>query len=329
MFLYLNGRNIFYWLLNENFLKNENKRKFTVYKSREIFLNNRSRKFEKSIKYKITFFIIIRFKIKMLNTDKNNNMPLSSSTNFNIKLEPFNYYCNYYNDQFSNSKKIMFQSLNINQQQENIMDLSSCSSNGSSTTMEYVNQGLKKTSRVSANELSEEVVATRPLNRGGRKQVKIGTSKRNARERNRVRFINNCFEVLREHLPQELIANFSQSQINQQKNQKLSKVETLRLATLYIKNLTDLLNSGSDYDIKQQEMVKSEENNFCPVSPSSTSSSSSVYNYNSSSSSSTYSVSSPNYFYPTNYSQSEIFFNNQMLNNNYSYYSQNFGAIHN
>jgi hypothetical protein len=73
-----------------------------------------------------------------------------------------------------------------------------------------------------------------PVNRGGRKQVKTGTTKRNARERNRVRYINNCFEVLRERIPFELV--------DDQKNRKLSKVETLKYATIYIKRLTSLLN---------------------------------------------------------------------------------------
>ncbi len=76
-------------------------------------------------------------------------------------------------------------------------------------------------------------VMTATTNRGGRKQVKQGTTKRNARERNRVRYINNCFEVLRRHIPSEFV--------NEQKSRKLSKFETLKFATIYIKQLTDLL----------------------------------------------------------------------------------------
>ncbi len=75
-----------------------------------------------------------------------------------------------------------------------------------------------------------------PVNRGGRKQVKIGTTKRNARERSRVRFINTCFEVLRDHIPFDAA--------DEQKNRKLSKVETLKYATLYIKQLSELLETG-------------------------------------------------------------------------------------
>lgn len=89
------------------------------------------------------------------------------------------------------------------------------------------------------------------VNRGGRKQVKVGTTKRNARERNRVRYINNCFEVLREHIPVEMASD--------DKNHKLSKVETLKYATIYIQQLTDLLTSTetSKIDIKSEPIMPS------------------------------------------------------------------------
>jgi achaete-scute complex protein len=94
-----------------------------------------------------------------------------------------------------------------------------------------------------------EVGASPPVNRGGRKQVKVGTNKRNARERNRVRYINNCFEVLREHIPVELV-------VGEQKNRKLSKVETLKYAAIYIKKLNDLLNNNeqnvNNFEAKNQ-----------------------------------------------------------------------------
>ena len=88
---------------------------------------------------------------------------------------------------------------------------------------------------MSDEQMDEECAASAPptVNRGGRKQVKVGTTKRNARERNRVRYINNCFEVLREHIPFELV--------DEEKNRKLSKVETLKYAAIYIKQLTELL----------------------------------------------------------------------------------------
>jgi hypothetical protein len=87
-------------------------------------------------------------------------------------------------------------------------------------------------------------VMSATINRGGRKQVKQGTTKRNARERNRVRYINNCFEVLRRHIPSEFV--------NEQKNRKLSKFETLKFASIYIKQLTDLLKEA---DINKNESI--------------------------------------------------------------------------
>lgn len=53
--------------------------------------------------------------------------------------------------------------------------------------------------------------------------------KRNERERQRVRCVNEGYARLREHLPQEL------------EDKRLSKVETLRAAIEYIKHLQNLL----------------------------------------------------------------------------------------
>ena len=77
-------------------------------------------------------------------------------------------------------------------------------------------------------------------NRGGRKQVKVGTTRRNARERNRVRHINACFELLRQHVP------------HGKHNKKLSKVDTLKSAMSYIENLCQLLESTSSIVYPQQ-----------------------------------------------------------------------------
>ncbi|XP_076370127.1 uncharacterized protein LOC143256601 [Tachypleus tridentatus] len=54
-------------------------------------------------------------------------------------------------------------------------------------------------------------------------------ARRNERERNRVRLVNMGFAKLRKHVP------------NKAKNRKLSKVETLRSAAEYIKELQELL----------------------------------------------------------------------------------------
>jgi hypothetical protein len=75
------------------------------------------------------------------------------------------------------------------------------------------------------------------VNRGGRKQVKQGTTKRNTRERNRVRYINNCFDSLRQHIPCAMASMSSGSS----PTRKLSKVETLKYAAAYIRQLTLVL----------------------------------------------------------------------------------------
>ncbi|XP_052811295.1 achaete-scute complex protein T4-like [Mya arenaria] len=54
-------------------------------------------------------------------------------------------------------------------------------------------------------------------------------SRRNERERKRVKMVNMGFETLRQHVP------------TGRKNKKMSKVETLRSAVQYIKQLSDLL----------------------------------------------------------------------------------------
>lgn len=56
--------------------------------------------------------------------------------------------------------------------------------------------------------------------------------RRNERERNRVKLVNMGFSTLRQHVP------------NGAKNKKMSKVETLRSAVDYIRQLQQLLGEG-------------------------------------------------------------------------------------
>lgn len=63
--------------------------------------------------------------------------------------------------------------------------------------------------------------------------------RRNARERNRVKQVNNGFANLRQHIPPKVINSLMNN--NRGVNKKLSKVDTLRLAVEYIKNLQQLL----------------------------------------------------------------------------------------
>nr|SPI37850.1 ASH [Hydrometra stagnorum] len=67
-------------------------------------------------------------------------------------------------------------------------------------------------------------------------------ARRNARERNRVKQVNNGFATLRSHIPVSVAAALGASTPGTRgASKKLSKVETLRLAVEYIRSLQDLL----------------------------------------------------------------------------------------
>ena len=70
-------------------------------------------------------------------------------------------------------------------------------------------------------------------------------ARRNERERNRVRMVNDGFSCLRQHIPY-----FPDKK-------KLSKVETLRCAVAYIKHLQDLI---TEHDSMTAESVANSEN---------------------------------------------------------------------
>lgn len=70
-------------------------------------------------------------------------------------------------------------------------------------------------------------------------------ARRNERERNRVRMVNDGFSCLRQHIPY-----FPDKK-------KLSKVETLRCAVAYIKHLQDLI---TEHDSMAAESVANSEN---------------------------------------------------------------------
>ncbi|XP_073829184.1 achaete [Musca autumnalis] len=75
--------------------------------------------------------------------------------------------------------------------------------------------------------------------------------RRNARERNRVKQVNDGFSHLRQHIPTAIIAEISNGRrgIGPGADKKLSKVDTLRMAAEYIRRLKKLIedvDSGSD-----------------------------------------------------------------------------------
>ncbi|XP_023159718.1 achaete-scute complex protein T3 [Drosophila hydei] len=76
---------------------------------------------------------------------------------------------------------------------------------------------------------------------GGEQQMP-SVARRNARERNRVKQVNNGFVNLRQHLPQTVINTLSNG--GRGASKKLSKVDTLRIAVEYIRGLQDMLDDG-------------------------------------------------------------------------------------
>lgn len=68
-------------------------------------------------------------------------------------------------------------------------------------------------------------------------------ARRNARERNRVKQVNNGFAALRQHIPSAVSAALAGGRGS---SRKLSKVDTLRLAVEYIKSLKRLLEENDE-----------------------------------------------------------------------------------
>ncbi|CAH1635306.1 unnamed protein product [Spodoptera littoralis] len=90
-----------------------------------------------------------------------------------------------------------------------------------------------------------------------RSPTPLAVARRNARERNRVRQVNDGFAALRRHIPEEVAAAFENANSNRGANKKLSKVETLRMAVEYIRNLENLLNIGHDKENSSRPSMES------------------------------------------------------------------------
>lgn len=70
-------------------------------------------------------------------------------------------------------------------------------------------------------------------------QQSASIQRRNARERNRVKQVNNGFANLRQHLPATVVTALTNG--GRGPHKKLSKVDTLRVAVKYIRNLQRVL----------------------------------------------------------------------------------------
>nr|CAD7394032.1 unnamed protein product [Timema cristinae] len=100
-------------------------------------------------------------------------------------------------------------------------------------------------------------------------------ARRNARERNRVKQVNNGFATLRQHIPVSLAASYTssgESSSGRGGSKKLSKVETLRMAVDYIRSLQRLLsmddNEAQSYSMSTPtNSPDSSTNTLMPESP--------------------------------------------------------------
>lgn len=75
----------------------------------------------------------------------------------------------------------------------------------------------------------------------------LAVAKRNARERNRVKQVNNGFAKLRERIPEEVAEAFEAQGNGRGSAKKLSKVETLRMAVEYIRSLEHVLAMDNEH----------------------------------------------------------------------------------
>jgi hypothetical protein len=99
---------------------------------------------------------------------------------------------------------------------------------------------------------------------GGRVKVPlpVAVARRNARERNRVKQVNNGFAALRQHIPEEIAEQFESTSALKGATKKLSKVETLRMAVEYIRNLETLLSQNESQTLSETYQQENSEDSF-------------------------------------------------------------------
>jgi achaete-scute complex protein len=122
---------------------------------------------------------------------------------------------------------------------------------------------------------NSEARCKRRINFGGGYQgvQPASVARRNARERNRVKQVNNGFATLRNHIPVSVAAALGAAPTSGRgASKKLSKVETLRLAVEYIRSLQDLLDeTGKDSPMSGESSPQCppsyQQENYEPMSP--------------------------------------------------------------
>lgn len=118
---------------------------------------------------------------------------------------------------------------------------------------------------------------------GAPTQQPASVARRNARERNRVKQVNNGFATLRSHIPASVAQALSPQSASQGRgaSKKLSKVETLRLAVEYIRSLQQMIDDHES-DLGNGSVISdnsSVDNRYYTSSPTSTTSSQLYNNY--------------------------------------------------
>lgn len=107
-------------------------------------------------------------------------------------------------------------------------------------------------------------------------QQSVSIQRRNARERNRVKQVNNGFANLRQHIPSPVVTALTNG--GRGPHKKLSKVDTLKVAVKYIRSLQrmldeDLENSGESTKSTIDSQALSPVSYYGSMSDSSTASS--------------------------------------------------------
>lgn len=100
---------------------------------------------------------------------------------------------------------------------------------------------LAKTLKRSLPEIDANVLCRASGGKSKMFPLPVAVARRNARERNRVKQVNNGFAALRERIPEEVAEAFEAQGNGRGSVKKLSKVETLRMAVEYIRSLENIL----------------------------------------------------------------------------------------
>lgn len=154
---------------------------------------------------------------------------------------------------------------NIENSSQNILIMRKKMKDNQVTSMPefHVTEQKQVLGQISMNHQKEPAAKKRRISDGMSSKIKpapaVAVARRNARERNRVKQVNNGFSMLRDHIPKEIADNYEQAGRGSAK--KLSKVETLRMAVEYIRSLEQMLSFDTSNDSDQSSTPYSHLNN--------------------------------------------------------------------